>query len=265
MTTAESAESASAEPQWVPPHSEIRVDVQGPIVTITIDRDHKRNSLTAQVCRDIAGVVETAATQPQRRVVLLRGAGRAFCAGADLSGQHQEGAFHEQLRRMLRTIESTRLIVIADVHGAAVGAGMQLAMAADLRVVGERGWFLIPPVKLGIAVDAWTVRRIRVLLGGARARTMLLAAERMEQAEAQRCGLASYVGDSAYAEEVARKIATFAPLSLAYHKAVLNDDENQSGLSAAQQQQYDQVWASEDAAEAGRARAEKREPVFRGR
>ena len=97
----------------------------------------------------------------------------------------------------------------------------------------------------------------RVLLGRARARTMLLAAERMEQAEAQRCGLASYVGDSAYAEEVARKIATFAPLSLAYHKAVLNDDETQSGLSAAQQQQYDQVWLSEDAA--------VQRPVERGR
>jgi enoyl-CoA hydratase len=166
---------------------------------------------------------------------------------------------------MLRTIETSRLVVIADIQGPAIGAGMQLAMAADLRVVGERGWFMIPPVKLGIAVDAWTIRRVRVLVGGARARTILLAAERMDQEEAQRCGLASYTGDADKAEEVALRIATYAPLSLAYHKAVLNDDETHKPLKDYQQELYDQVWSSEDAAEASKARAEKREPNFIGK
>lgn len=247
------------------PASEIRVESDDIITTITIDRDHKRNSLTADVCRDIADAIEEAEKSPERRVVLLRGEGRAFCAGADLGGQHHEGSFHEQLRRMLRTIESSRLIVIADIQGPAVGAGMQLAMAADLRIVGERAWCMIPPVKLGIAVDAWTVRRVRVLVGGARARTILLAAERMDQDEAARCGFASYLGGSDKADEVAQRIATYAPLSLAYHKAVLNDDETHSPLGAEQQALYDQVWASEDAAEAAAARAEKREPRFHGK
>nr|WP_120492163.1 enoyl-CoA hydratase [Corynebacterium lactis] len=247
------------------PASEIRVEAAGAITTITIDRDYKRNSLTADVCRDIADAIEEAERDPERRVVLLRGEGRAFCAGADLGGQHSEGSFHEQLRRMLRTIEASRLVVIADIQGPAVGAGMQLAMAADLRVVGDQAWFMIPPVKLGIAVDAWTVRRVRVLVGGARARTILLAAERMDQDEARRCGFASYLGDSGKAEEVAHKIAGFAPLSLAYHKAVLNDDETHLPLKDEQQALYDQVWASEDAAEAARARAEKREPRFVGK
>ncbi|KAA9268956.1 enoyl-CoA hydratase [Corynebacterium amycolatum] len=247
------------------PASEIRVEADGAIVTITIDRDHKRNSLTADVCREIADAVEAAAEVPEQRVILLRGEGRAFCAGADLSGQHHENSFHEQLRRMLRTIEASRLVVIADVQGPAVGAGMQLAMAADLRVVGERGWFMIPPVKLGIAVDAWTIRRVRVLVGGARARTILLAAERMDQEAARGCGLASYLGGPDTAEEVALRIATYAPLSLAYHKAVLNDDETHSPLKDYQQELYDTVWASEDAAEASKARAEKREPNFVGK
>lgn len=245
--------------------SEIRVQTDGAIVTVTIDRDHKRNSLTAAVCSEIADAVEAAEQNAEARVVLIRGEGRAFCAGADLGGQHHEGSFHEQLRRMLRTLQESRLIIIADIQGAAIGAGMQLAMAADLRIVGERAWFMIPPVKLGIAVDAWTIRRVRVLLGGARARTILLAAERIDRDEAQSCGLASYLGDSALADEVAQRIAGYAPLSLAYHKAVLNDDETHLPLSDEQQAMYDAVWSSEDAAEASRARAEKRDPVFKGK
>lgn len=245
--------------------SEVRVSTEGHITTITIDRDHKRNSLTADVCRDIADAVEETEQRDDVRVIVIRGEGCAFCAGADLGGQHNEDSFHEQLRRMLQVIQASPIVVIADIQGAAVGAGMQLAMAADLRVVGERGWFMIPPVKLGIAVDSWTVRRVRVLVGGARARTILLAAERVDQTEAVSCGLASYTGDSAKTAEVAQRIASFAPMSLAYHKMVLNDDETNRPLTDEQQELYNRVWASEDAAEAARARAEKRDPEFTGK
>lgn len=244
--------------------TEIRVEHDGPITTITIDRDHKRNSLNARVCSDIADAVEAAPERPECRVIVIRGEGRAFCAGADLGGQHSDGNFHLQLARMLHALQDCPRIIIADVQGAAVGAGMQLSMAADLRVVGERGWFMIPPVKLGIAVDAWTIRRTRVLVGGARARTILLAAEQIDQAEATVCGLASATGDSAVTRELAERIASFAPLSLEYHKMVLNDDETNLPPKPVQHELYERVWASEDAAEAGRARAEKRDPVFRG-
>ncbi|MEJ6019834.1 enoyl-CoA hydratase [Corynebacterium sp. H113] len=245
--------------------AETRIEADGPILTITIDRDHKRNSLTADVCASIADAVEKAPEREENRVIVIRGEGRAFCAGADLSGSHSNGDFHVQLKRMLNAIQDCPLVVIADVQGAAVGAGMQLSMAADLRVVGERGWFMIPPVKLGIAVDAWTIRRTRVLVGGARARTILLAAERVDLKEAVSCGLASFVGDSQKTLEVARNIASYAPLSLAYHKLVLNDDETNLDPKPEQQALYEQVWASEDAAEATKARAEKRDPVFRGK
>lgn len=254
-----------SESSVAPENSEIRVEHDGPITVITIDRDHKRNSLNVGVCSDIADAVEAAPEREECRVIVIRGEGRAFCAGADLGGQHSDGNFHIQLARMLHALQECPRIIIADVQGAAVGAGMQLSMAADLRVVGERGWFMIPPVKLGIAVDAWTVRRTRVLVGGARARTILLAAEQIDQAEAKSCGLASYLGDSTVTREVAERIASFAPMSLAYHKMVLNDDETNLPPKPDQRELYEAVWASEDAAEAGRARAEKRDPVFRGK
>ena len=87
----------------------------------------------------------------------------------------------------------------------------------------------------------------------------------MDQEAARGCGLASYLGGPDTAEEVALRIATYAPLSLAYHKAVLNDDETHSPLKDYQQELYDTVWASEDAAEASKARAEKHEPNFVGK
>lgn len=245
---------------------EVLVHEDGHLTLITINRDHKRNALSADVCRAIADAVTRAPERDDVRVIMIRGAGRAFCAGADLGGgSHSSGDFHEQLARMLHAIQVCPAVVIADIQGPAVGAGTQLAMACDLRVVGKRGWFQVPPVKLGIAVDAWTIRRARVLVGGARARTVLLAAERVDQAEAKACGLASYCGDSALADEVAARIAEYAPLSLQYHKMVINDDETNLEPKPEQLELYRRVWASEDAAEAVAARAEKRAPVFRGR
>ncbi len=245
---------------------EVLVHEDGHLTVITIDRDHKRNALSAEVCRAIADAVAAAPGRDDVRVIMIRGAGRAFCAGADLGGgAHGSSDFHVQLARMLRAIQECPAVVIADIQGPAVGAGTQLAMACDLRVVGERGWFQVPPVKLGIAVDAWTIRRARVLLGGSRARTVLLGAERMDRDEAAACGFASYCGDSALADEVAGRLAGYAPLSLEYHKMVLNDDETHIEPRPEQLELYRRVWASEDAVEAGRARAEKRDPVFRGR
>lgn len=243
--------------------SEVLVAIDGPVTVITINRDHKRNSLTPTVCAAIATAVEDAPERAEARTIIIRGEGRAFCAGADLGGAHN-AEFHGQLERMLRAMQDCPLIIIADVQGPAVGAGMQLSMAADLRVVGQNGWFQVPPVKLGIAVDPWTVRRARVLLGGARARTILLGAERMELVDAVACGFASYVGESALADEVAHRIAQYAPLSLKFHKMILNDDETHIDPTLEQKALYEQVWASEDAVEAAVARSERREPRFRG-
>ncbi|WP_075692805.1 enoyl-CoA hydratase [Corynebacterium sphenisci] len=255
--------NAQAGPEGPVP-AEVRVVHDGAITEITIDRDHRRNALSAAVCAAIADGVDAAAARAGARVIIVRGAGRAFCAGADLDGSHSQGAFHEQLRRMLTTMQDCPLIIIADIQGPAVGAGMQLAMAADLRVVGEGAWFQVPPVKLGIAVDPWTIRRARVLLGGARARTLLLGAARMDVAGAVACGFASYEGDSARVDELAAEIAGYAPMSLRYHKMVLNDDETHREPTAAERELYRAVWASADAAEAAAARAERRAPVFRG-
>lgn len=250
------------------------------VAVITLRRDHKRNALNVDVCSHIASYVHQAENIESVRAILLRGEGKAFCAGADLAGGVYTSAFHHNLDDMLTSITHSPLPVIADVHGPAVGAGTQLAMACDLRVVGENGWFSVPVVRLGIAVDPWTIHRAVELLGGARARSFLYTAERLGPDAAVEAGLASSRGNHDDAWQVAVDQATNAPLTLRYLKAVFNqivptgvaqgcsseesghDDED---LTAVHERLRTECWDSDDAAEARAARSEKRSPVFKGK
>ncbi|WP_296104184.1 enoyl-CoA hydratase [uncultured Corynebacterium sp.] len=250
------------------------------VAVITIRRDYKRNALNADVCGQIASYVHEAENAEPVRAILLRGEGKAFCAGADLAGGVYTSSFHHNLDAMLMSITHSPLPVIADVHGPAVGAGAQLAMACDLRVVGESGWFSIPVVRLGIAVDPWTIRRAVELLGGARARSFLYTAERLGPDVAVATGLASLRGNDEDAWQVAVDQATTAPLTFRYLKAVFNQTvptgvaqggsakgtRNASAdLPAVYERLRSECWDSDDAAEARAARSEKRSPVFRGK
>src|SRR5690606_31433701 len=101
----------------------------------------------------------------QARVIVLTGRGPIFSAGADLGGVYSE-EFLDRLLEMLHTIESAPVPVISAINGAALGAGVQLALASDLRVLEPDSYIAIPAAKLGISVDRWTVRRLVSLIGG---------------------------------------------------------------------------------------------------
>ncbi|MDO5076283.1 enoyl-CoA hydratase [Corynebacterium sp.] len=241
----------------------IVLEPDGYVLSITFDRDPQRNSLTAQVCTEVANAID-AVDFPGTRAVLIRGRGKAFCAGADLKGGVYGDDFHGALHRMLRSILDCPVPVIADVQGPAVGAGTQLALACDLRVVGDAGWFRVPPAELGFALDNWTIRRAVSMLGGSVARSVLLAAETVDADLAEAVGFANARGDADDALAYAQRIAGFAPLALRQLKGVLNDEGFGFALRPIQQELYERCWSSADAAEARSARAEKRAPVFKG-
>ncbi len=205
------------------------------------------------------------------RAVVLTGAERDFCAGADLELVHGT-ELSTALRHLLEVISTAPVPVIAAVHGAALGAGTQLAVACDLRVVGPTARFGIPAAKLGLMVDHWTVRRLAVLAGHGPASAMLLAAEELDAEAALRLGFAQRSGDLAVAVEWARQLATLAPLTLAGHKLLLNslertgfDDAACAAADAACAEAYDRVWSSADAVEGPAAFRERRSPRFEGR
>lgn len=236
--------------------------MDGAVLVLELQRDAKRNALTQTMCCELATRIEHA--PEEARAVLLRSQGSVFCAGADLS-EATNGQFHSALMALIHQLQTTPLPVVADIQGAAVGAGMQLTMACDLRVLGEGAWFQIPAARLGFGLDNWTIRRLMALVGGGRARSVLLAMERISLEEAITCGLATRTGGSEEAMGLAQELSELAPLSLQQFKAVLNDQGFTPQLSANHQRMYDACWASEDAKEAAAARLEKRKPKFTGK
>lgn len=235
----------------------------GDVCILELQRSERRNALDTDLCVALKEAV-TAAVDDGARAIVVTGAGPAFCAGADLSGDVYADGFTDTLLDMLHTVDSVPVPVIAAVNGPAIGAGSQLALAADLRVVAAEAKFAIPAAKLGISVDRWTAHRLALFVGGGPARTMLLGAEDMSAEEAFARGMANKLGDLSVALEWAQRIAALAPLSLQHLKLALNDDGTQDEPSRDQVAALHAAWKSEDAKEARAARQEKRSPVFRG-
>ncbi|KQU06801.1 enoyl-CoA hydratase [Rhodococcus sp. Leaf7] len=235
----------------------------GAVLTVELQRPERRNALNTALCTEVREAVEGAEADGVR-VVVITGEGTSFCAGADLSGESIAEEFPDALLSMNRALQTVSIPVIAAVNGPAVGAGTQLAIAADLRVVDSGAFFAIPSTRLAIAVDSWTVKRLASLAGGGPARTVLMGAEQIGAEQAFTCGLANKLGDLDTALAWAEEIAQLAPLSLRHLKLVFNDDGTRSEPDAAQNEAFAAAWASNDAVEARRARSEKRPPVFLG-
>lgn len=238
------------------------VSRDGGVVTIELQREARRNALNIELVSQLRDAVSTAAEDA--RVIVLTGQGPIFSAGADLSGVHSDD-FLGALLDMLRTIESVPVPVIAAINGAAVGAGVQIALAADLRVIEPDAFIAIPAAKLGITVDRWTVRRLVSLIGGGPARTILLGAESVSAADAYSFGFANRLGTLADAQGWAKSIAELAPLSLRHMKLVLNDDGTRDPDNAQQRAALEAAWTSQDAQEGRLARQQKRAAKFVGR
>src|SRR5256714_8215676 len=234
----------------------IRSERRDRVALVTIDRPERRNALDLEYCRDLLDAATDVARDA--RVVVVTGAGGHFCAGADLGGV--EGVeFVAALRQLLLSICDVPVPVIAAVDGAALGAGTQLAIAADLRVATPAARFGIPAAKLGLMIDRWSVRRLTALAGEGMARAMLLAAEVVGGEDAHRIGFVQRLGDLDAALAWAADIASLAPLSIAGHKLALNGAPREEFTAA-----FDRAWASDDLAEGMAAFRERRATAVRG-
>ncbi|HUP85331.1 MAG TPA: enoyl-CoA hydratase [Acidimicrobiales bacterium] len=232
------------------------------VAVVTLNRPEKRNAVDTQACIDLAAAVDDAVGSGARALV-LRGAGTNFCSGADLTGVESDG-FVATLYRTLDALRDVPICTIAAVHGAALGAGTQLAIACDLRVVAPDARFGIPAAKLGLMTDHWTAQRLSLLAGPGPARAVLLACEELDADASVRLGLANRAGDLEAAVGWASDIAALAPLTIAGHKLALNRLEPKPHDPEVEEA-FRRAWASEDLVEGQRARAERRKPDFRGR
>ncbi len=248
----------------------IEAESRDRVALLTLNRPEKRNALNTALCGQLGDAVRDALADGARAIVLT-GAGSSFCSGADLDAVYA-AEFRDALYDMLRTVVDAPVPVIAAVNGPAIGAGTQLAIAADLRVVGPGAVFGVPTAKIGLAVDPWTIRRLSLLAGNGVARSVLLACAQLSATEVLAGGLADRAGSVDDALGWAESMVELAPLTVAYNKRVLNSVfepgfDVTPGAAAAKElfEAFEGCWASDDFAEGRLAREQKRAPRFTGR
>ena len=180
---------------------------------ITIDRPERKHAWSPEMWTEMAALVDACGTDESVRVVLIASTGnRVFSAGADI--EQFSRADNDAIRRSLEgvepvmaSIEACPRPVIAAVSGAAVGAGMEVAAACDLRLASDTAWFSIPADALGIVITRSDIARLARGLGGSMARDMLLTGRRLTAAEAEQMGFVRSVHDVDQLHEAARALA----------------------------------------------------------
>src|SRR5690242_1028334 len=203
---------------------ELRIERRGGTEVWTIDGEARRNSISLAMLRELGEHLARAGDDRALRVGVITGAGdKAFCAGADLKERARMSAddvhaFHDGLRRALRGIEEAPQPFVAALNGAALGGGLELALACDRRIAAEGAQLGLPEVPLGISPGGGGTRRLARLVGVAHAKDLVLTGRRISSAEALAMGLVTQLAPGPRlleaALETAARIARNAPVSL---------------------------------------------------
>jgi len=253
---------------------------KGGVTRLTLNRPDKLNSFTQQMHMELRAGFEAAAADPECRVVVLTGAGRAFCAGQDLAetrptakGGGADGGsrleqYYNPLVRLIITLEKP---VVCAVNGVAAGAGANVALACDLVYAARSASFLQAFARIGLVPDAsgtWTLPR---LVGPARARGLAMLAEPLTAEKAEAWGLIwKAVDDDALDADVdglATKLASLPPLGLSAIKSIIRTSSGRT-LDQELDLQRDEMRRlgfTEDYREGVAAFLEKRPAQFKGK
>jgi enoyl-CoA hydratase/carnithine racemase len=255
---------------------ELLVSRDGPIVTITLNRPEKRNALTVPMLEAFHDAVKTVASTPEVRVLVVGGAGKAFCAGLDLKemglARRPDGSVeYPEIEGALHELERCPVPTIAMMQGDAIAGGLELALHCDLRVAGAGARMGMPLAKIGLVVPFPLTQKLLDTVGTVRTKEMLFTGALLDAQSALAAGLVTRVVPDAELETATRAlaadIAANAPLSLRTMKAAINEANafRNPQPSAELAAQAATTRKSEDLQEGLRAVFEKRRAVFHGR
>ena len=254
----------------------VKVEQDGGIVTLTIDRQEKLNALDPQVVEEIGqALLEVESEGPN--AIIVTGAGeKSFVAGADIAAMSEMDPieakrFAEIGHAAMALLDKSPVPTIAAVNGFALGGGCEIALACDIRIAAENALFGFPEVGLGILPGMGGTQRLPRLIGPAFAKELIFTGRRIGAEEAKEMGLVNRVvpeGEAlATAGEIAAEISANGPIAVRHAKAAANrslDVDLISGLEY-EADQFALLFATGDAKEGMGAFIERRKPEFEGR
>jgi len=243
---------------------------------LTLNRPEVRNAINQEMIDEMLDALGRIEKDAEIRVLIVTGAGKAFQAGADIAELKQMKPldllrWNEGIVRINARLEKLPQPVIAAVNGAAMGGGLELALACTFRVVAESAKLGLPEVKLGIIPGTGGTQRLPRLIGKGRAAEMILTGDAIDAAEAYRIGLANRIAPDGetlkFAEELAARIMANAPVAVEMAKDSLEIGKDLPLEPAVQYSQKNCVtcFSTQDMQEGMSAFLEKRKPKFSGK
>ncbi len=253
---------------------DVHISRDGFVATVTIDRP-PINAVSVDLMRDLADVLEALDKDGASRAVVLATAGKVFCSGADLANRTSEGPIPERsinpLYDQAVRLFSTELPIVVAVQGAAIGAGLGLAMIGDFRVAAPEARFAANFTKLGFHPGFGLTYTLPRLIGRQNASMMFLSGDRYDGSEALEMGLVDDLVDQSRllgrAQTMAATIAENAPLAIRSTRKTLRGDLP-AGVRAATDHEFtEQQWLmkTDDFKEGVRAVSERRPGDFKGK
>ncbi|PLT30217.1 enoyl-CoA hydratase [Peribacillus deserti] len=250
--------------------------VEERVAVVTINKP-PANALSSQVLQELSSLLDELEVNDGARAVILRGEGRFFSAGADIkeftgieTGEEFSG-LAARGQELFERIEQFPKPVIAVIHGAALGGGLELAMACHIRLVSETAKLGLPELQLGLVPGFAGTQRLPHFVGSAKAAEMLFTSEPITGIEAAALGLANhaYKEEELFekANELASKIARKSPIALKTAINLINYSKHENFYKGVEKEaeSFGTVFVSEDAKEGIAAFIEKREPNFKGK
>lgn len=219
----------------------VLVEAHAPVAVVTLNRPEKLNALTSPLLEELCRAVVALGEQEEARCVVLAGAGRAFCAGADVDELHASDALAirrqiDRLRRVCEAIERLPWPVVAAVHGYCLGAGHEIAVACDLTIAAEGTRLGYPEIRLGIPSVIHAALTMRYAPIGA-VRELMYTGDTIDAEEARRVGLVNRVvpGERLLEEALglARRIGRNSATALRLQKELINQRWLRTDLESA--------------------------------
>jgi len=250
------------------------------IATLVMNRPEKLNALNNELATELNEALERVGGDPNVRVVVITGAGKAFCAGGDLAliGKGRQSGKTEELEPLLRSgmhavlkMRTMSQPVIAAVNGAAAGAGMNIALAADIRIAVEEATFGQNFAKVGLFPDFGGTHFLPQLVGPSIAAELFYTGDMIDAKTALALGIVNHVVPAAQLEaevkSLAIKIMQGPPVAIRAVKKALFGSEKRKLSEALEHEVQEQIrcYLSEDCSEGVRAFFEKRPPKFQGK